>query len=301
MIFSYLAQTVEQNERNSTLQKEQKSIHYRISSETWKIMLLSKMCLSNNSRNLIRFDSNSEDQFANFFLKKISSKLVIELKRIFTMTTTRLWRRRKNRWNEIDNFLVILIIWFVICEIFVINVIIFLLLILLFVKVFLKLKLILLVDNVCSDFVNTIIESFFACLRIRFRSRLIFRIWFAFENQLQRLFDEWQNDCNWNRLFDEELILIFLILISWILELIRSIIKWKSFFVLLWIRIRKLKIVDVRLLLIIILSFSILLTRSISSINIVVEINVRVVKITLTNDHIQSDTFFSVQLNQKAE
>ena len=217
------------------------------------------------------------------------------------MTTTRLWRRRKNKWNEIDNFLVILIIWLVICEILVINVIIFLLLILLFVKNFFKLKFIFLVDNVCFDFVNTIIESFFACLKIKFRFRLIFRIWFVFENQLQKLLDEWQDDRSWNRLFDEKLILIFLILISWILELIRNVIRWKSFFILFWIRIKKRRIVDVRLLLIVILSFSILFTKSISSINIIVEISVRIAKITLMSDHIHSDIFFSVQLNQETE
>ena len=45
MIFTYLVRIVEQNWRISTLQKRQKSIHDRNSSETWKITSLPKLCL----------------------------------------------------------------------------------------------------------------------------------------------------------------------------------------------------------------------------------------------------------------
>ena len=119
------------------------------------------------------------------------------------MTTTKFWRNNyDNWWNEIDdNLVLVLIVRFVICQIFVDNVIFFLLLLFLFLKNFRKFFVF--VNNICSLFINTIIEFFVVFLKIKFRFRWIFRIERVFENQLQKLFDERQNKCD--KFFDEKL------------------------------------------------------------------------------------------------
>ena len=65
MIFTYLVEIVNLNKRNSKLQKWQKLTHYRNKCKTWKIMLLSNLCLlcanDSTSRNvcnaMMRFSS----------------------------------------------------------------------------------------------------------------------------------------------------------------------------------------------------------------------------------------------------
>ena len=206
------------------------------------------------------------------------------------MTTTKFWRNNyDNWWNEIDdNFVLVLIVWFVICQIFVDNVIFFLFLFLLFLKSFRKSFV--LVNNICFLLVNTIIEFFVAFLKIKFRFRWIFWIEFVFESQLQRLFDERQNKCD--KSFDERLILIFLILINKIFELIKRIIEWRS------IKERK-EIVDIKLLKKIVLSFSILLIDLfIKFVDIVEKIDV-IVDVKTFDNHFVSKRRFEIKLFEK--
>ena len=108
-------------------------------------------------------------------------------------------------------------------------------------------------------FVNDVSSCFRSIKRffdVFFFICLISRIWRVFLYNSQKLFknrqNKWDKYCSW---INEKLILIFLILINKIFKLIRNIILWRSK---LLKKNWKLKIVDVKLLKIV-LSFTILL------------------------------------------
>ena len=72
--FICLAKVVELNERNSTLSKLQKSIHYRNTFEIWKIVLLSNLC----SSHLLKTQFSAK-QWCDFHHNAMRSRWIFDL------------------------------------------------------------------------------------------------------------------------------------------------------------------------------------------------------------------------------